>query len=74
MLKIDLKQYLNKSICHALKNIILYNFGAGLFNILVLFTLLRVLKNINKTLLRKCILSIFRVGQREKTISALDDN
>jgi len=32
---------------------------------------LRFLKNMEKTILRKCILSMWRVGQREKTNSAL---
>jgi len=32
---------------------------------------LRLLKNIEKMILRKCGLSILRVGQREKTNSAL---
>jgi len=59
-----LRKYLDESIYDSLKNIIFHLFLIGDFT-------LRLLKNIEKMILRKCVLSMSRVGQREKTNSAL---
>jgi len=52
------------SICHSLKNIILYVFCNGDFT-------LTLLKNIKKNDSAETHLSMFSVGQREKINSAL---